>query len=124
MLHANVRTAVILGLLVFAPSCTGPEAPDVELCRDVIDRLCAQPLCDATARLQTTAETCAVELRQRANCLDETFAFTTPTRSRVLECRLPLVRESESRSAHPNCEYVDESLHLCPDLVTFLGGVP
>ncbi len=106
-------------------ACVGPPAPDVELCRDVITRLCAEPVCSGvTAKLNTPAMGCEAELQRRSGCDVAEFAFTTPTRDRVLECRLPLVRESNLVVAHPPCEYVDETFRNCPDLVGFLGGTP
>lgn len=119
-----MRVVVFASVLALV-SCVGPEAPDVELCRDVIDRLCAAPFCDQVpAKLSVSQDGCALALRQRTGCDDGGFTFTEPTRARVLECRLPLVRDEDNRSAHPTCDYVDESMRICPDLVTFLGGTP
>lgn len=123
MLHRLVRA--VLPLLFLCSACVGPPAPDAELCRDVIARLCAAPTCpSAQARLLLPDSGCEAQLEQRSGCDDAAFTFTTPTRARVLECRLPLVRESDKVSAHPSCDYVDETLRICPDLVTFLGGKP
>lgn len=122
MLHRSVRPFAFFFLLA---GCVGPPAPDAELCRDVIVRLCAEPPCvSAATRLALPAMDCEATLEARAGCGATDFAFTTPTRERVLECRLPLVRESPDRSAHPSCEYVDETVRNCPDLVVFLGGTP
>lgn len=124
MLHRLVRAAALL-VAVMLPACVGPPAPDAELCRDVIARLCAEPACpSAQVRLALPESACLAQLEQRTGCDDANFTFTTPTRARVLECRLPLVRESDARSAHPSCDFVDETLRICPDLVTFLGGRP
>lgn len=121
MLHRLVRLALLC--LVFFTACVGPPAPDAELCRDVIERLCAPPACSiASTRLGLPAEGCVTELVKRTGCDDPGFTFTTPSRERVLDCRLPLVRESIVRGAHPSCDYVDESFRNCPDLVNFLGG--
>ncbi|MGV3619179.1 MAG: hypothetical protein ACO1OB_00100 [Archangium sp.] len=118
----KLRSVMFVGA-VLSSACVGPEAPDVELCRDIIGRLCLQPYCaGAQSRLNLPAENCEVELRTRTGCGEETFTFETPTRQRVLECRLPLVRDSSNRSAAPRCDYVDETLRNCPDLVSFLGG--
>ncbi|PZR04597.1 MAG: hypothetical protein DI536_33935 [Archangium gephyra] len=115
--------AFILVSAVAVSACVGPEAPDVELCRDVIGRLCLQPYCaGAQSRLNLPDENCEAELRARTGCDTEDFTFSTPDRARVLDCRLPLVRDSANRSAPPRCDYVDETLRNCPDLVTFLGG--
>lgn len=125
MLHRLVR-AVVLSLSLMLSACVGPPAPDAELCRDVIARLCAEPTCpNAQVRLVLPESgACVTQLEQKSGCDDPNFTFTTPTRARVLECRLPLVRESDNRSSHPSCDYVDETLRICPDLVTFLGGRP
>lgn len=123
MLHRSVRVAAFLP--VFFLSCVGPPAPDHELCRDVIGRLCAQPVCStALLRLNLPDTSCEAALEARTGCGSPDFTFSTPTRARVLECRLPLVRESNNRAAKPACDYVDETLRNCPDLVVFLGGTP
>lgn len=123
MLHRSVRAAAFFPLLFLA--CVGPPAPDYELCRDVITRLCAEPVCvTAATRLDLPALGCEAELEARTGCGSADFQFTTPSREQVLNCRLPLVRESDSRQAAPSCEYVDETLRNCPDLVVFLGGTP
>jgi hypothetical protein len=120
----RVRAAVLPILLVLA-SCVGPPAPDAEICRDVITRFCAEPQCPtAQTRLNLPAIDCAATLEARTGCNDAAFTFTSPTRDQVLTCRLPLVRESANRDAHPSCEYVDETIRNCPDLVLFLGGNP
>lgn len=117
--------AFILVSVSFLSACVGPEAPDVELCRDVIGRLCLQPYCPgAQSRLDLPAMDCEAELRARTGCDRESFSFSTPDRQRVLECRLPLVRQSANRSAPPPCDYVDEMLRNCPDVVSLLGGAP
>lgn len=123
MLHRSVRPASILSL--FLLSCVGPPAPDYEVCRDVITRLCAEPTCvSAATRLNLPAMGCQAELETRTGCNSADFVFTTPAREQVLTCRLPLVRDSAMRSAKPSCEYVDETIRICPDLVVFLGGTP
>ena len=125
MLHRSVRAAAFSCL--FLLPCVGPPAPDAELCRDVIARLCAQPACTtAITRLNLPAENCETELETRTGCGATDFAFTSSnmTRAEVLTCRLPLVRESNERSAHPSCEFVDETIRNCPNLVVFLGGTP
>ena len=123
MLHRSVRAAAILLLPLL--SCMGPPAPDAELCRDVIARFCSEPTCPtAQTRLRLPVMGCAAELELRTGCSSAEFAFTSPTRNQVLACRLPLVRESDQRSAHPSCDYVDETIRNCPDLVVFLGGTP
>jgi len=123
MLHRPVRVAAFLPLLVL--SCVGPPAPDYDLCRDIITRLCMDPQCpSATARLDLPVTGCQAELEARTGCGSTDFVFTSPTRDRVLACRVPLVRDSAERQAKPSCDYVDESFRNCPDLVLFLGGHP
>lgn len=123
MLHRSVRAAAFSCL--FLLSCVGPPAPDAEVCRDVIARLCSQPTCtSAITRLSLPAEGCETELETRTGCGATDFTFTSPTRAEVLTCRLPLVRESNERAAHPSCEFVDETIRNCPTLVVFLGGTP
>ncbi len=94
----------------------------MEVCRDVIDRLCIEPCSGASLRLSLPETGCAEALRARTGCDADGFTFSSPDRARVLECRLPLVRESDQRLAVPSCSLVDEALTTCPDLVTFLGG--
>ena len=50
------------------------------------------------------------------------FAFTSPSRDRVLECRIPLLRQGDETTVHPACTDVDEFFATCPDVVKFLGG--
>ncbi|MFZ5439396.1 MAG: hypothetical protein ACOZQL_05270 [Myxococcota bacterium] len=78
----------------------------------------------AGVRFGLPAEGCVDTLAQRARCDDPDFAFTTPSRSRVLDCRLALVRASSVRGAHPACDDVDEMIRDCPDLVALFGGSP
>jgi hypothetical protein len=113
---------VAFALLLCA--CLGPPAPDVELCRDVISRLCLGPVCEAAlSALTVEPATCEATLLARTGCSDDAFAFSVPTRNRVLECRIPLVRVSTARLVHPWCDDVAEALSTCPDLALFLKGV-
>lgn len=110
-------------MLLLLASCAGQPAPDSELCRDLAERVCSMPPCgSATLQLNLPTDDCVNTVVVRAGCADPAFAFTTPSRERILDCRLPLVRESDARGAHPRCEYVDEALRNCPDLATFLRG--
>lgn len=104
--------------------CEGPPAPDSALCRDVIERVCIAQCAAATLQLNLPAMECETELLRRTGCDSPLFEFTTPDRSRVLECRLPLVRNSVDRFAPPPCDYVDETIRICPDVARFLGGNP
>jgi hypothetical protein len=101
----------------------GPPAPDTDLCRDVIGRLCLTPLCaDTTRILGVTEGTCVEALTRQTRCGNDAFLFTTPSRDRLLECRAPLVKNSGLRTANPACEDVTSMLNNCPDLVAFLKG--
>jgi hypothetical protein len=104
-------------------ACAGPPAPDVELCHDVITRLCLGPVCDVAKSALTVDETtCEETLTTRTGCGLDGFAFKVPSRERFLECRQPLVRTSTSRLTKPGCDEVGEALSTCPDLVLFLKG--
>lgn len=123
MLFASVRSTSLLIFTMLA--CAGPPAPDSELCRDVIARLCSEPICpNASTRLNLPRENCQAALEMRTGCASAEFVFTNPSREQVLICRLPLVRESSQRAFHPSCDDVDETLSVCPDVVLFLGGTP
>ena len=106
-------------------SCSGPAAPDVAICRDVIGRVCMAPLCDAVpARLAVDAGSCEATLLARSGCSNEAFAFTSPSRVEVLDCRVPLLRQGASQMTHPSCADVSEVFTDCPQVVRFLGGTP
>ncbi len=103
-------------------ACVGPAAPDAAVCRDVVVRLCLNPVCGlVTSQLNVGAD-CAASLTQRLGCDAEDFAFTVPTRDRWLECRIPLVRDGASQLTHPACENVAEVLASCPDIERALKG--
>ncbi len=103
-------------------SCVGPAASDADLCLDVITRLCHAPVCDETlSRLSVDAGVCEETLLARTGCGAAEFAFSSPSRDRVLECRTPMALESSSRFAKPTCEAVTEVL-TCLDVVAFLKG--
>jgi hypothetical protein len=105
--------------------CAGPPAPDVVLCRDIINRLCLGPVCASTkSALDVQDEGCETELRTRTGCDAEEFGFTSPDRLRVLECRRLLLRVSPSTQVKAPCPDVDELFATCPDLTKFLNGVP
>jgi hypothetical protein len=110
----------LVGLVL--TGCVGPLATDAELCRDVVGRLCHTPMCElASSRLVVDAGTCEEVLLARTGCGADGFAFSTPSRDRVLYCRGPLVEESDARLAAPSCENVADALG-CADLVSFLKG--
>lgn len=121
----RVRTPRIVLLFSALCACAGPEAPDSAVCADVIERLCAQPVCAAVTRELDLTGSCEPTLFANTGCGSEDFAFTTPTRERFLACRLPLLRAGAERGQPPACDDVDEAFGQCPDVVTFLnGGAP
>lgn len=105
--------------------CVGPEASDAALCRDVIHRLCSAPRCDEVSRTLMVGDDCEQTLTARTTCGDETFAFTSPDRARVLSCRLNLLRQGDGVEVHPDCFDTSDFMVTCPDVVTLLKpGAP
>jgi len=106
-------------------SCSGPAASDGALCHDLITRLCLGTRCPVVDTQLNPGDACVQALEANTGCaigaLDD-YQFTTPSRDRVLECRIPLLRQGDSISAHPDCADVDEMFTSCPDVVKFLGG--
>lgn len=124
---SRVSRSLLLALVSgLAAGCTGPEAPDAVLCRDVVTRLCLGPVCaSAASALSVTADDCEATLLSRTGCGVDSFSFSTPDRARFLECRRPLVRASDSTYVKAPCPDVDELFATCPDVTTFLkGGQP
>ena len=119
----------VLGVVVGAAfACQGPPAEDAAICQDIVNRLCAEPLCDVVTEELKVGASCLDDLAARAGCGSEGFAFGEqgrPTRERILECRLPLVRGGDSTTRAPTCDQVEESFLRCPDFLRFFdGGVP
>lgn len=113
--------------LVLALACTGPSANDDAVCRDMIHRLCFLPLCsDVTTRLNLpttdSSDDCEATLLQRTGCGNDAFTFTTPTRSRVLNCRVTLLREGDDIDTAPTCDDDFDFFTNCSDLTDFLNG--
>lgn len=104
-------------------ACGGPPAPDVALCRDAIDRLCAQPRCPRVDALAVGAD-CVATLLSRSGCGDDAFTFTAISRARFLECRAPLVRASAAAGARAACPDVDEAFDRCPEMGELFGRGP
>jgi len=95
------------------------------VCQDLVTRLCSQPVCEAVTQTLSPGEACREALLSRTGCGDEAFAFSSPSRGRFLECRVPLLRLSDRVDVAPRCEDVSEAFASCPDLVAFLkGGAP
>lgn len=124
-----MKRAFILGVIVGAAfACQGPPAEDAAICRDIINRLCAPPICDAVTEDLETGLNCIEDLTARSGCGSDDFVFGEqgrPSRERMLECRLPLVRSSDSVNSAPRCEEVEEAFARCADLPRFFdGGTP
>ncbi|MFL5349058.1 MAG: hypothetical protein ACJ8AT_30025 [Hyalangium sp.] len=112
-----------LGPLAWVFACSGPAAPDAALCQDVITRMClARPCPGVNEQLALGNNDCQSTLLARTGCGAEEFAFSEPSRDRILSCRLPLVRQSTDPNRAPACEDVAEVLQSCPDVINFLGG--
>lgn len=122
--RATVRGVRALSVVAFLMlSCAGPEAPDVAVCRDIITRLCLGPICEGvTTTLGVDATNCEATLLMKSGCGNESFAFTSPTRAEVLDCRVQLLRQGSSQKVKVSCADVAEVFTDCPDLVRFLGG--
>ncbi len=116
-----MRVIVFVASLTLV-TCAGPEAPDPVLCRDVITRLCVSPHCSSVDAQLSPGTECVAALSMKTGCDSDSFAFSTPSRNRVLECRVPLVRLGAERTASPGCDNVDEMFINCPDVVAFLRG--
>lgn len=114
--------------LLLALACQGQSAPDAALCDDLVNRLCAEPVCQVVTERLKPSSSCVEDLGGRAGCASADFAWGengTPTRERILDCRLPLIRSGDSVTSAPSCEQVEESFDRCPDLERlFDGGTP
>jgi len=111
-------------VLLLAAGCVGPPAPDADLCRDLVTRLCLVPRCGQVDSQLAVSDDCEATLLTRTGCGSDDFTFSEPSRTRVLECRMPLIRVSTSHAVSPGCDNVAEVFTNCPDLVRFLGGTP
>ena len=115
-----MRAVAVLGL-VFACACSGPPASDVEVCRDVIGRICRARCPSVDARLGLTVNSdCTARLTTASTCITDDFRFEN--RDAFLSCRLPIIRSSDHVEATPPCTDVDEMFLGCPSLVQFFGG--
>lgn len=104
-------------------ACSGPDAPDAAVCRDVITRLCQAATCPGVAGRLPADEACEPALLARTGCGAEDFTFSEPSRQRVLECREPLLSQSTSTAIPPRCEDAARLLTECPAVADFfLGG--
>lgn len=109
-------------------ACQGPPADDAAVCRDVVRRVCAEPLCETMQQRLGIGRDCISALTTRAGCDEDGFAWgenNRPSRDRVLECRLPLIRSGDSVDNSPSCTDIDEMFDRCNDmerLLTLDGG--
>lgn len=115
-------------LLALAPlawvlACNGPAAPDAALCQDVITRMCLARTCTGVnEQLALGSSDCHSTLLEHTGCGAEDYAFSEPSRERILSCRLPLVRQSTDPNRVPACEDVAQVLKDCPDVINYLRG--
>lgn len=74
------------------------------------------------------AKDCLADLTQRVGCANDEFTWGEagrPTRERILDCRLPLIRSGDDVTRAPRCEEVEETFDRCPDIERlFDGGTP
>lgn len=116
-----MRKSVLWAAGALLCACSGPPAPDAALCEDVIIRMCLARSCPGVDEALAPGGDCQATVLARTGCDAQDFAFTTPSRDRVLTCRLPLVRRSTSPEKAPTCDEVAEVQSDCPDLIQFLG---
>ncbi len=108
--------------LVCLVACSGPDAPDVAVCRDVITRLCQTSACPGVAERLPGTEPCESALLARTGCDAEDFAFSAPSRGEVLSCREPLLSQGTSTERPPLCEDASRFLGECPAVADFFFG--
>lgn len=113
--------AVTLISVWMLSGCEGPPAPDVEVCRDSIHRLCIADLCPQVVTLFSAAA-CEAALRTNTGCDRDGFVFTSPDRAQFLNCRVALLRAGSGPEQHPSCDDVAESFDRCPDIQRFFAG--
>lgn len=116
-----MRKSVLWAAAALLCACSGSPAPDAALCEDVIIRFCLARTCPGVDEVLAPRGDCQATVLARTGCDAQDFAFTTPSRDRVLTCRLPLVRRSTSPEKAPTCDEVAEVQSACPDLIQFLG---
>lgn len=100
-------------------ACSGPDAPDAAVCRDVVVRLCQTAACPGVSAQLLPGAACEPTLLQRTGCEDDAFAFASPSRERLLDCREALLGRGLSTSAPPACADATRFLTECPDVAGF-----
>ncbi|WP_284664850.1 hypothetical protein [Myxococcus sp. SDU36] len=109
--------------LVCLIACSGPDAPDAAVCRDVVVRLCQSAAAYSCVAVQLDLGlSCEATLLQRTGCEDDAFTFASPTRERVLECREVLLSRGTSTDHPPACADATRFLTGCPDVAGFFRG--
>lgn len=122
-----MRHPFVFWPLLCLAACSGPDAPDAAVCQDVVTRLCQTSACPGVAERLPQDRACEPALLERTGCGAEDFAFSVPSREKVLDCRVPLTRRGTSTERPPLCEDVSEFLASCPDVADFYfggGGAP
>ena len=115
-----MRVVALIGVWMLS-GCEGPPAPDVEVCRDSIHRLCIPDVCAPVAALFSSGS-CETTLRANTGCDQDAFVFSSPARAQFLNCRVALLRAGQNPEQHPNCDDVTESFDRCPDVQRFFEG--
>ncbi len=100
-------------------ACSGPEAPDALVCRDVVVRLCQTAVCPGVSAQLVPGEACESTLLQRTGCEDDAFTFADPTRERVLRCREALLTQGPTTANPPTCSDARRFVSECPDVAGF-----
>ncbi len=113
--------AVTLLSCLSLSACMGPPAPDVDVCRDAIHRLCIPDVCPSVVPL-FSIDSCETTLRANTGCGSDTFTFTTPTREKFIDCRIALLRAGENSEVHPDCDDVAATFEACPEIARFYAG--
>ncbi len=112
-----MRYLCIPGILVCCLSaCSGPDAPDAAVCQDVITRLCQTASCPGVGEQLAPGLDCEFSLQERSGCGAEDFAFTSPSRERVLDCRELLLSNGTSTENPPACQDTLRFLLECQDV--------
>jgi len=126
IISAPMRAWLVgMSIAAIAAGCSGPPAPDAEVCKDLVHRLCAPAPCFVAINALNLGTNCEADLLARTRCDDPDFTFPDPPgRDRVLECRRPLLREGLELDRHPSCVDVQDMLDFCPDVVAWLTESP
>ena len=122
-----MRTVSVLWPLVCLSACSGPAAPDVAVCQDVVTRLCQTATCPGVGPQLAPGLDCQFSLQERTGCGAEDFTFTTPSRERFLDCRELLLSNGTSLEQPPSCGDTLRFLNECQDVAGFFReqeGVP